>query len=223
MNIRKVSMIMRLRLASMLVIGTSCMLLGSAQVHAEYLGLVSGRSANISSLHSSSVEAGFSTGDLELESDSFSYQSFGARFNFRTSADLMIFFDIAQVDIEDADGLGYGAGLFYQIKGIAKNNDFAVKLSYHTTKQEEEGFIDVDFNVLAIEALLSGDKIGESDLRWYANFGIHKLEIDEADFDETEFGFGAGVVTDTSFGEFYGGIDLIGEIVFGLGVRYHLQ
>jgi len=207
----------RLRLACALLIGIVLTLPISMQVQAEYLGFTSGRSAKISSLPDSSVEVGFLTGDI---SDS-SYQHFGARFNLRTSPDFMAYFDLVQADVEEFDGLGYGVGFFYQIKGIARKNDFAAKLSYHTaTLERSNSNRELDGNIISVEGLLSGQKIGESDLRWYANFGIHKFDFDN--YEETEIGFGAGVVSDTGFGEFYGGFDLIDELTFGAGIRYHL-
>lgn len=220
---QKLIMARRLCLAGILVIGTGFMLVCSAQVHAEYLGFPTGRSAKISALPSSSIEAGFVTGDVGFAS----YQSFGARFNLRTSSTFMVYVDLSQAEVGDADGLAFGAGFFYQIPGITKNSDFAAKVSYHTAtlKESDPGFgrdDEYDANVLSIEGVFSGQEIGESDLRWYTNFGVHKFDFDTG-YDESELGFGAGVFTDTSFGEFYAGIDLIDELTFGLGVRYHLQ
>ncbi len=207
-----------LRIGSLFIV-TVITLFSNAQVHAEYFGFPTGRSANIASLPSSSVEAGVLTGDI----GEASYQSFGARFNVRTSDEVMLYVDLVQAEIEDFDGLAYGAGFFYQVKGVTKANDFAVKVSYHTgTLDESDTNREADGNVLSIEGLFSGQKIGESNLRWYANFGIHKFDFED-DYDDTELGFGGGVFTDTSFGEFYAGIDLIDEMTFGLGVRYHLQ
>jgi len=216
-KMQKLDIAKKVVLAGSIAIAIGAMLLISVQAHAEYLGFPAGRSANISSAPASSVEAGFVTGDL----DEASFQNLGVRFNFRSSNVLMLYLDVAQTEVEDSDGTGFGAGFFYQIDGITENNDFAVKVSYHTVELEEDGD-EGDFNVIAVEGLFSGQNLGESDLRWYANLGIHKLEIDDINFDETEFGFGGGVFSNTSFGEFYGGIDLIDELTFGFGVRYHL-
>ena len=215
---QQMNVVKKAMLTASLPIVVGVMLFASAQAHAEYLGFLSGRSANIASAPVSSVEAGFVTGDL----DEASYQNFGVRFNFRSSNELMLYLDVAQTEVEESDGTGFGAGFIYQIDGIAKNNDLAVKVSYHTVGLESDFDQEIDFNSLAIEGLLSGQNLGESDLRWYANLGIHKLEFDDTEFDETEFGFGGGVFSSTSFGEFYAGIDLIDELTFGLGVRYHL-
>lgn len=204
---RKLHIVKRLRLAGLLVIGTAITLFSSTQAHAEYFGFPTGRSAKISSLPASSIEAGFVTGDV----GGFSYQGAGVRFNYRTSTDFMIYLDAVRVDSEDAEGMGYGVGFFYHIPGILKKNDFAAKVSYHI------GY----GNAVSIEGVFSGQKIGASNLSWYTNVGLHKFDLDNG-YDESELGFGAGVFTDTSFGEFYAGIDLIDEITFGFGVRYHL-
>jgi len=216
---QKLNITKNLMLVGSLLITIVAMLLTSAQAHAEYLGFPTGRSADISTAPTSSFEVGFVTGDL----GDASFQNIGGRFNLRTSEELIVFFDVVQAEVEDADGLGFGAGVIYQIPGLTKTNDFAIKLSYHTVELEDEFNREGDFDVLAIEGLFSGEKIGESNLRWYANLGIHTLEIEDTDFDETELGFGGGVVSDTSFGEFYAGVDLIDELTFGFGIRYHLQ
>ena len=189
----------------------------SSPAHAEYFGLPAGRSANVSSMPDKSVEAGFITGDI---ADS-SYQSFGARFNIRTAPDVMVYLDVAKVDVEKSDGTGFGIGFLYQIKGITQTNDFALKASFHSIKLQQSGRNSNDGDVISVEGLLSGQKIGESNLRWYANLGFHKFDF--RSYDESEIGFGGGVYVDTNFGEFYAGADLIDELIFGLGVRYHLQ
>jgi len=208
----------RLISTGLLIAGIGVTFLFGTQARAEYLGFPTGRSADIPSLPDSSVEAGFVTGDLA----EVSYQHFGSRFNLRISPEIMAYVDVVQVDIEESDGLGYGAGFFYHIPGLTQSNDFAAKLSYHTATTEDKAGNEGDGNVLSIEGLFSGQKIGESDLRWYANFGIHKFDIDES-YDESEIGFGGGVFSDTGFGEFFAGADLIDELTFGLGVRYHLR
>jgi len=49
---------------------------------------------------------------------------------------------------------------------------------------------------------------------------MHKFDF--IGYDETEFGFGAGLVKAMDFGEVYFGVDLIDELTFGGGFRYHL-
>jgi len=217
---KKLHSLKRHILTGLLIAGTGITSFISTQAHAEYMGFPTGRSANIPALPDSSVEAGFVTGDVA----EISYQHFGTRFNLRISPELMGYADVAQVELEDGDGLGYGAGFFYHIPGLAKSSDFAVKVSFHTVKTEEKDgnvVFETEGDVLSIEGLFSGEKIGESNLNWYTNFGIHKFDF--VDYDESEIGFGGGVFSATSFGEFYAGADLIDELTFGLGVRYHLR
>ena len=45
----------------------------------------------------------------------------------------------------------------------------------------------------------------------------------ESDDSETELGFGGGIVIPNASGEFYLGIDIIDEMIFGGGFRYFLQ
>ena len=191
--------------------------LASSYANAEYLGMPSGRSADVSSEPQLSVEAGFMTGDIANNT----YQSFGGRANFKMSPEVVVYGDLVKADVEDADGTGFGIGFLYQIKGITKTNFFALKASFHNIKLEEGNEETDKGNILSVEGLFSGDRIGESDLHWYGNFGIHKFDFDR--YDETEIGFGGGIYVNTGFGQFYAGADLIDELTFGLGVRYHLQ
>ena len=196
---------------------TGLTLLASAQIHAEYFGLPNGRSADLSSMPAKSVEAGFVTGDLA----DVSYQGFGIRFNALVSPDSMFYFDINQTEIEDADGTILGIGFFYQLEGLLQNTDTAIKGAFHDGKVKQDGFRDLKGKTISVEALFSGKKMGESNLRWYGNVGIHKFDFDN--YDETEIGFGGGVFMPTSFGEFFAGADMIDELTFGAGVRYFLQ
>jgi len=192
------------------------LMLTSTQSYAEYFGQLSGRSADISSAPSKSIEAGFLTGDIA----DVSYQSFGARFNFRVSSLAMIYLDAAQVDIEDADGQFFGVGFLYELEGVLGETDLAVKAAFHDGDVEQGGFT-TDGDVLSVEALFSGKQLGSSKFSWYANAGFHQFDFDG--FDDTEIGVGGGVFLPTSFGEFYAGADHIDELTFGLGIRYFFQ
>lgn len=184
--------------------------------HAEYFGLPTGRGADISAMADKSVELGFVTGDIA----DVSYEGYGFRFNFKASPDLIVFGDIGKGEVSDDDGTLFGAGFLYQIRGVTKTNALAFKGTYHKANPDDDEGGD-DPTILTVEVVLSGDKIGESDLSWYFNGGIHKFDV--GNYDDTEIGFGGGIFMPTSFGEFYAGMDLIDEITFGLGVRYFLQ
>lgn len=195
------------------VVGIGCLF--STSVFAEFFGMPNGRSANIASQADRSVEAGFVTGDF----GDFSYQHLGGRFNFKFSPDAILYVDAGSSEIEDADGMILGAGIFYQIQGLMAGFDTAVRAGFHTGDVAMSGGRDVDVSQINLEAIISGTNLGESDFGWYFNVGVHKVELD--DDDESEFGFGGGVVLPITVGEFYFGADLIDELIFGGGVRYN--
>lgn len=200
----------------------------SAPVSAEYFGLLNGRSADLSQLADTSVEVGFITGDIEIgDFEKDGYQQIGGRLNYRLQPELMLLADIGQSEYGDDDGITYGIGAFYQMGGVFTSVDFAVKGSFHTGSLDVEGADDdADVQNIGIEGLFSSrDPIGESQLRWYANAGLHRLKAEflNASESDTGFGFGGGVFSDTANGQFYAGADLIGELTFGLGYRHYLQ
>jgi hypothetical protein len=204
------------------IIWTAVLGLLAAPLQADVFGLANGRSANMDNMADMSIEAG-----TTLESDLTTY---GLRFNYKLSPDMMVFGDLGLSEFGSADGMSFGAGVYYQLRGtsLLENTDTAVKLSYHSANLEIDGctsnaFFDCDFSAssLAIEGLISGDQLAETQFGWYGNVGIHMIDVGSAD--DTEFGFGFGITGDTSFGQFYAGIDMIDELFLVGGVRYHLQ
>ncbi len=202
---------------------------------ADILGLANGRSANMDNMADMSVEGG-----VNLDGDG---TLFGARVNFKASTDLMVFGDVGMLTLDnnggDADGLVYGFGAFYQLRNVnlLENTDFAVKGAYHLGTLDASG-VDIDYTEISIEALISGDQLGETDFGWYANAGMHIIdsEFSAATFipgfgtvgsgtasdSNNEFLFGGGITGALSFGEFFAGIDFIDGALFVAGVRYNL-
>ena len=195
------------------VVGIGCFF--STSAFAEFFGMPNGRSANIASQADRSVEVGFVTGDFGENS----YQHFGGRFNFKFSPEAILYVDAGNSEIEDFDGMVLGVGMFYQIEGLVSGFDTAIRAGYHTGDVKRTGFFDVDVSQINLEAIISGTNVGQSDFGWYANLGVHKAEL--GDDDETEIGFGGGVVLPLTIGEFYFGADLIDELIFGGGIRYN--
>jgi len=196
----------------------------AAPVHAEFYGLLNGRLVGRDSLPDRSFEAGAQFGEY----DDTDTQYFGARFNYRASPDLMIYGDIGQTEVElnvDIDGIGFGIGGYYIVDGVFSGSDFAVKASYHTVSLEGDNTREFDFTALVVEAVLSGrEGLGASgDIGWYANVGMHRLDFDDIGDDETEIGFGGGIVLPRQTGEFYLGIDMIDDLNFGGGYRHFLD
>ena len=186
-------------------------LMFSSLLQAEILGSPNGRSADFTRLPDLSLELHFNTGDFDV----LDYQNLGLRANYRFSPGIMLFGDIGLSEVGSEDAVSLGFGVFYQLNGIFENIDAAVKGSYHVG--DFNRFVDLD--ILALEFLISGvDPISSNGLMWYANAGIHRL--DAGFTSDTEFGIGGGVVLPVSSGEAYIGIDLIDELIFGIGYRY---
>lgn len=192
-------------------------------VQAEYLGLLSGRSANPGNMTDLSVELGFITGDLG-EAD---YQNIGARVNYRVSPELVVFGDVGISEFEQADGTPFGVGAIYFLSNqrISENFDIAGKASYHTGDYDFNNFSG-DISGLSLEVLVSGQEpISANGMGWYANIGFHRLSVDFglADDSSSELGLGGGVILPVGPGEAYAGVDFIDEMTFGIGFRYFVQ
>lgn len=190
----------------------ACMLFASAAAQAEYLGLPSGRTADMTRLPDLTVEAGIITGNIELAD----YLGTTARVNYRVDPGLFVFGDFGVAEIGTEDGIALGAGVFYNIAGLLENFDTAAKASFHT------GDFDVfDLNVFTLEMVISGfDSFIDTGLHWYANAGLHWLDGGDS---ELELGIGAGLIYPLPSGEIYGGVDMVDELTAGLGYRHYLQ
>ena len=199
-------------------------LAAATPVQAEFYGLMNGRSVGRDALPDMSVEGGVVLGDLgEVD-----YRYIGARLNYRASPELMLYGDLGQTDVDigdGADGIGFGVGGYYVVDGVFTTTDFAIKASYHTVGLEDDDGDEADFTALVLEAIVSGrEGLGASgNIGWYANAGIHRLDFDDVGDDDTELGFGGGFVFPSEAGEFYVGLDIIDEMVFGGGFRYFLN
>jgi len=193
---------------------------------ADVLGLGNGRLANLDGMAAMSVEVGYTH-----ESDS---NVAGGRVNFKISPDMMVFVGAGKltIDIGDGDELGgnaFGGGVFYQMRDLEllENTDFAVKFSYHTAAAKAKcgpltECSDGDITELALEGVISGDQLSNTSFGWYANVGMHKIDIEGGD-DDTEPGFGFGIVGPVAMGEWYLGLDNIDDTFIRAGFRYNLQ
>ncbi len=205
---------------------------------ADFLGLANGRSANLDNMADLSVDGG-----VNIASDG---TLFGARVNFKVSPDLMVFGDIGQLSLDDdgvdGDGLVYGIGAFYQLRNInlLENTDLAVKGAYHLGTIDFGSGFDGDLTEISLDALISGDQLGETDFGWYANVGLHIVDsesngvtvfnpitggattVGSGSDSETELLFGGGITGPLSFGEFFAGVDFLDGALLVAGVRYNL-
>jgi len=182
--------------------------------HAEFFGLINGRTADVANAPERSIEAGAVFGEF-FEAD---YTHFGLRYNHKTSPELMVFANLGMSEAGNEDGLAFGIGAFYQLQGVLTNQDLAIKGVFNRADGDND-----DLNGISLEALISGrEGIGaRGDMGWYGNVGLHRFSADGGS--ETEIGFGGGFIIPTDTGEFYAGIDLIEDITFGAGFRYYLQ
>lgn len=196
--------------------------LATSPVQAEFLGLLNGRSANPGFLPDLSVEFGFVTGDV----GTVDYQNIGIRINYRLSPDTVVMADIGLGEFGEADGTPMGLGVSYHLarQRISQAVDISARASYHTGEYKA-GSVERDLSGLTLEALVSGrEPMMANGLRWYGNFGYHRLTVDTGRSDSSnEIGIGAGLVLPTAQGEAYIGADLIDELTFGVGFRYFVQ
>lgn len=191
------------------------LLLVSGVASAEYLGFSNGRTADLTRLPDLSVEGGFSTGDFGVAD----YQNIGLRVNYRLSPGLMFFGDLAMSEVGRADGTALGLGVFYSLEGIFENLDAAVKGGFH---KSDYGRFYGELDTLSVEFLISGlSPLTSSGMMWFANIGLHRSDGGRSS--ETDLLLGGGLVLPLSTGEAYLGLDLIDEMVVGLGYRYFFE
>ncbi|MBX2878978.1 MAG: hypothetical protein KTR32_03545 [Granulosicoccus sp.] len=195
--------------------------LASTNAHAEYLGLINGRTANTMQSTDLAAELGLVTGDL----DRFDYQNIAARVSYRLNDETTLIGNIGTSEFGESDGTPYGLGLIYQLsrQRMSDKLHLAGKLSYHEGGYEFRN-ANADLASLAIELLFSGKQPLADNLDWYTNVGYHRISVELASSDSTnELGIGAGLVMSTGLGEAYVGFDHIQEFVIGIGFRYFVQ
>lgn len=209
-------------------LAASLALLGAGSAHAEFFGLLNGRSADPATLPPLSVEGAFITGD--------DYQNIGARVNYTVSPTLVVFGDVGLIEIgegfADADGLGFGLGAFFHLadQQFLEGFDVGLKGSFHFVSLDGDDSVDIfgnrrtfdlDGNNISLEAIVSGQEpISTNGISWYANVGLNILG---GDFDENELLFGGGVHLPAGPGQVYAGADWIDDLQFGIGYRYFVQ
>lgn len=186
--------------------------------HAEFFGLGNGRTANMDNMANLSVEAGLNMSDPTL---------LGARANFKLTPDLVIYGDLGRADFRSLDGFVFGLGAFYQLRNVTvlENTDLAVKASFHAGKLDFDfcaGFsaCEEDVTEIAVEALISGDQLSNTNMAWYGSAGIHSFSFLGLG---TEIALGGGVVGSLGFGDWYAGLEFIDEIYFTAGIRYNVN
>ena len=213
-------------IAGLALLTTMCV---SGAASAEPFGLLNGRSANISRAPDQSIEAGAIFGEF----DDVDYTYFGGRYNYKLNPVAVIYGDVGQSSFEigdDADGVTFGIGGFYQIDGVFASADFAVHASLHLFDLDlDNSDLSLEGNSIVVEGLFSGkNAINQAGTLFFnGSIGLSRLdsEIGNNDDTDTELTFSAGLVLETQGkgGEFYGGLVFIDDLSFGGGYRYFLK
>jgi len=202
-----------------LAVAVGVALLAINTAHAEFFGLLNGRSANPAGLPALTAEGGINFGD--------DYQVFGARVNYRVGEEIVVFGDFGLVDVGILDGTSFGFGAFYHLANqrFLQNFDVAVKGSYHLGTLDVDFFgsnAEADVSNISFEALVSSQQpISENGMNWYVNGGLNLVDFDFTD--SSEILLGGGVYLPFGPGEAYAGIDIVDELTFGAGFRYFVQ
>lgn len=212
------------RVARRVAVGIASLAVSGVSV-AEPLGLLSGRSADISRSPDKSVEVGAVFGEF----DDVDYSFFGARFNYKVNPKTVAYVDLGQAEYDfgtDADGLAYGLGAFHQLDDVFTDTDFGVHASVHKTSLENSRFSgDISLTSIMVEAHFSGREAIDikGNMFWNASVGINRTS-GEGDSD-TELALGGGVTLATASreGEFFAGVLYIDDLGFGAGYRHFLK
>jgi hypothetical protein len=215
----------------------------SSTAHAEVMGQMMARSANPTYEPSSSIEIGASHFTRQLQ-----WQAL--RFNLKTSHDVVLYADYANIQASDLPlsntvtaafgGHGFGAGIIFPIdQRYIPGIEFALNLSAHyallpqtnTTSPVESGN---DRKLLqrqsVIKLLLSPlDPILENGLSWFVTLAYLrgearvKLATDSIAYRPTaELAVGAGLLLPIKYGKVYAGIESHAQNqLLNVGVRYH--
>lgn len=189
---------------------------------AELIGLLNGRSADVSRSPDLSVEAGAVFGEIE----DIDYQHLGGRLNYKLNPQAVVYADIGTTELDsDTDGLGYGVGVFYQMDGVFTSTDFGFHGSVHLSDLENDFNDELNFTFITAEAVFSGkEPINASgSMFWNASLGINRRS-GEGD-SESELALGGGITlrTASGSGEFYAGILNIDDLFYGAGYRHFLD
>lgn len=165
------------------------------------------------------VDAGASLGDITF---------LGGRVAYAAADNLLIFGDAGLADwddVDDQDGPSIGGGAILAID-VALPFALGAKGSYHLFSAD-----DVDTTDIALGVVAAGDCGTIGGLTWFANLGVHLLEVevDAGPFgsferDDTEIGFGGGVIYAVSEQvDVFVGIDHVDDTYLSGGLRWTVE
>lgn len=213
-----------------LTLFTSMAVSGAAS--AELFGLLNGRSADLSGAPEKSFEVGAGFGEF----DDVDYEHFGARFNYKFNPTTVIYGDVGQSTLDggnEADGLTFGVGGFWQMDGIFTTSNFAIHASFHRFDLDFSGFDNgLKGNSIVVEGVFSGkEPINQAGTMYFnGSIGLNRqsvkvTQVNNATDTDTELTFSGGVVVETQSkaGEFYAGVFYVDDLGFGAGYRHFLK
>ena len=198
--------------------------LTSMAAHADYLGPLSGRSANPANNPALSVEGSFVTGS--------DYQNLSTRVNYNVNETITVYGDIGLSELGSPDGISFGGGVFYYLP-VLEGYDSAIQASAHAASLDAGGF-DTDLFSFGAAFLVSPQTpFLANGLNWYANAGLTLINFDvdvpfgagsiSVSDDSTEVQFGGGVYLPLGPGTVYGGADFLDVFTVGIGYRFGIQ
>lgn len=229
-----------------IILTTTIFILFSASVHAEFMGMIPGRSARVQAHEKASIEIGASWYTNQL-------QWSAVRFNIKPSQGLTLFFDYAKLSMNNIPinasekagflGHGFGGGVLFGVPDFLTSFDIAFKAAYHASdtankladiSQSQKGLElyqqqwNADFIISPI------DPIFENGLSWYGSVGFVSTNgyarfteqplADSGSLSYEEkagWALGAGIVKPLKFGSFYSGVEwLSSEPLLATGIRY---
>ena len=206
-------------------------LCASGAALAEPYGLVNGRTADMSRSPAKSVEVGVGFGEL----NDVDYEHYGARFNYKFNPGTVAYADLGQSSLDggnEADGLTFGIGGFWQMDGIFAAADFAIHASFHRVDLDFDGFNSASLsgNSIVVEGVFSGKRpVNDAGTIYFnGSLGINRQSLDVSgggSDNETELTFSGGFVlrTQSNSGEIYGSVFFVDDLGFGAGYRYFLN
>ncbi|MFK7861099.1 MAG: hypothetical protein AB8B64_19940 [Granulosicoccus sp.] len=199
---------------------------------AELFGMVNGRTADLSRAPQQSVELGASLAKF----NSHDVQHLGLRINYKLNRSTVLYADVGQSMFDpgdEADGVTFGVGGFWQLPGLFDISNFAVHASFHRVDLDFSGLDNgLKGNAIVLEGLFSGKQpINQAGTLFFnASIGLHRsaLRVTRLNADpdtDLDLMLSAGVVMETQSrsGEYYGSLFYVDHIGFGLGYRYYLN
>ena len=104
----------------------AALVLCSVHARADFAGFLNGRTADLGTVATRSVEATAVTGNHGEDG----YEHLGLRYNHRLNAQVTLFGNVGKTRVGRGDGTSYGIGAYYALGPVAEGLDLALKGSF---------------------------------------------------------------------------------------------